>query len=103
MDRIHILNPDPWPKAKHNKRRLIQPRFADAAARALQDGASLRLATDHEDYARQMEAVMRDNTAFVQTFRAVGDEAPEGVTNWEVRFRKEGRTIHKFEYTRKLR
>ena len=100
---LHVYFPDPWPKARHNKRRLIQAPFAVEAARILRDGGLVRLATDHEDYAVQMEQVFRDDPQFAQTFRAIGDEAPEGVTNWEVKFRREGRTIHKFEFTRKPR
>jgi tRNA (guanine-N7-)-methyltransferase len=97
---LHIYFPDPWPKAKHNKRRLIQPPFAIDAARILKPGGLVKLATDHEDYAVQMEQVFRQNADFKQTFRAVGDEAPEGVTNWEQKFRAEGRTMHKFEFLR---
>jgi tRNA (guanine-N7-)-methyltransferase len=97
---LHIYFPDPWPKARHNKRRLVQPPFARACAKALADGAIVYLATDHADYAAQMQAVFDADPDFEQTRRAAGEEAPEGPTNWEVRFRREGRTIYKFEYTR---
>lgn len=100
IDALHIYFPDPWPKAKQVKRRLIQPPFARVAARALKDGASLLLATDHEDYARQMEAVFRADPDFEQVSRAIGDDAPEGITNWEVKFRQQGRTMHKFQFVR---
>lgn len=97
---LHIYFPDPWPKARHNKRRLIQPPFVREVARVLKDNAMVYLATDHADYAEQMEAVFLADRDFEQTFRAIGDEAPEGVTNWEVKFRREGRIIHKFEFRR---
>jgi tRNA (guanine-N7-)-methyltransferase len=100
---LHVYFPDPWPKARHLKRRLIQPWFAREAARVLNDGALVRLATDHPDYATQMEDVFNADPDFEQTFRAVGDDAPEGVTNWEVKFRAQGRVIHKFAYRRKAR
>lgn len=100
IDVLHVYFPDPWPKARHNKRRLIQPPFAREAARILVNGGRVKLATDHEDYAVQMERVFKADPDFRQTFRAIGDEAPEGVTNWEVKFRREGRTIHKFEFER---
>ncbi len=48
--RAFVLFPDPWPKARHRKRRLIAPPFLDAIARVLQPGAVLRLATDDPDY-----------------------------------------------------
>ena len=98
---LHIYFPDPWPKARHHKRRLVQPPFVEAAAQILKPGAPVHLATDHEEYAEQIEAVFDNPPMFEKVSRAIGDDAPEGVTNWEVRFRAEGRTIHKFVYTRR--
>ena len=61
VDRLVILFPDPWPKTRHHKRRLVQPRFLDAAARILKPGAQVRFATDWADYAeRALEAFLRD-------------------------------------------
>ena len=51
LDRIMILFPDPWHKARHNKRRLIQPEFAAELARVLKAGGRLRFVTDWKDYA----------------------------------------------------
>lgn len=51
LDRVFILFPDPWHKARHNKRRLIQPEFIEDLARVIKPGASLRFATDWADYA----------------------------------------------------
>lgn len=51
LDRIFILFPDPWPKSRHHKRRLIQPDFLDEAARALKPGGRFRFATDVRHYA----------------------------------------------------
>lgn len=51
LDRIMILFPDPWHKARHNKRRLIQPEFAAELARVLKPGGRLRFVTDWKDYA----------------------------------------------------
>jgi tRNA (guanine-N7-)-methyltransferase len=51
IDRLYILFPDPWPKTRHKKRRLIQPDFIAEAARVLKPGARLRFATDWADYA----------------------------------------------------
>lgn len=55
---IHIFFPDPWPKKRHHKRRLIQPEFVKLLASRLKEGAYLHLATDWEDYAQQMLAVL---------------------------------------------
>jgi hypothetical protein len=48
-----------------------------------------------------MEQVFREHAEFKPGLRAVGENAPPGVTNWEVKFRAEGRTMHKFEFVRR--
>ena len=58
LDEILILFPDPWPKKRHHKRRLIQPAFAALLARRLKSGGVLRLATDWEPYAEEMLATL---------------------------------------------
>jgi len=55
---IHLFFPDPWPKKRHHKRRLVQPAFAALAARKLAPGAILHAATDWQDYAEKMLAVL---------------------------------------------
>ena len=55
---IHVYFPDPWPKKRHHKRRLIQPEFVALLARKLAPGAYLHCATDWEDYALQMLEVL---------------------------------------------
>ena len=52
--------PDPWPKTRHHKRRLVTPAFARLAASRLVEGGSWRLATDWADYAEQMRVVLDD-------------------------------------------
>jgi tRNA (guanine-N7-)-methyltransferase len=54
LDEILILFPDPWPKKRHHKRRLIQPAFVALLAERLRSGGALRLATDWEAYAAEM-------------------------------------------------
>tara|TARA_Y100000052_G_scaffold22006_1_gene22503 strand:+ start:104479 stop:105111 length:633 start_codon:yes stop_codon:yes gene_type:complete len=51
LDRVFILFPDPWPKRRQQKRRLIQPSFLDELAQAMAPGAKLRFATDVKSYA----------------------------------------------------
>ena len=55
---IHIFFPDPWPKARHHKRRLIQPEFVAMLAQRLSDDAYLHCATDWQNYAEQMLQVL---------------------------------------------
>jgi tRNA (guanine-N7-)-methyltransferase len=54
---IHLFFPDPWPKKRHHKRRLVQPEFAALAARKLVPGGTLHAATDWPDYADHMNEV----------------------------------------------
>jgi tRNA (guanine-N7-)-methyltransferase len=54
---MHLFFPDPWPKKRHHKRRLVQPAFAALAARKLAPGGYLHAATDWPEYAEQMLAV----------------------------------------------
>ena len=58
LDGVHIFFADPWPKARHHKRRLIQPDFIHLLASRLKSGARIHLATDWEDYAQHMLQVL---------------------------------------------
>ena len=58
LDGVHIFFPDPWHKARHHKRRLIQPPFVQRLARHIKPGGYLHLATDWEPYAEQMLEVL---------------------------------------------
>jgi len=64
---IHLFFPDPWPKKRHHKRRLVQPAFAALAARKLASGGYLHAATDWRDYAMQMLEVLSAETLIENT------------------------------------
>jgi len=55
---IHLYFPDPWPKRRHHKRRIVQPAFIDLVASRLQAGGVFHMATDWEDYAHSAMAVL---------------------------------------------
>jgi tRNA (guanine-N7-)-methyltransferase len=61
---LHLFFPDPWPKKRHHKRRLVQPPFAALAARKLAPGGYFHAATDWPDYATQMDEVFSSNSSF---------------------------------------
>jgi tRNA (guanine-N7-)-methyltransferase len=64
---VHIFFPDPWPKARHHKRRLIQPPFVALLCRHLKPGGYIHAATDWQDYAEQILAVFADQSQLVNT------------------------------------
>jgi len=71
IDRAFILFPDPWPKTRHRKRRLVQPEFVTELARIMKPGTRLRFATDWADYAnRALADVTRDGRFAWQAARA---------------------------------
>ncbi|GLU30445.1 tRNA (guanosine(46)-N7)-methyltransferase TrmB [Trinickia caryophylli] len=67
LDGVHIFFPDPWHKARHHKRRLIQPPFVALLASRLKPGAYLHCATDWQNYAEQMLEVLGAETALENT------------------------------------
>jgi tRNA (guanine-N7-)-methyltransferase len=83
---VHIYFPDPWPKKRHQKRRLIQAGFLEQVERILVPGGRLKLVTDHEDYFRQMEEVVG-----ASRLKKVEYVAGEVGTNFERKYIKEGR------------
>lgn len=73
VDRLFVLFPDPWPKTRHHKRRVINSETLDVMARILSDGAELRLATDHMGYCRWMIEHLARHPAFVWLAQGPGD------------------------------
>ncbi len=67
LDGIRVFFPDPWPKKRHHKRRLIQPEFLTLAASRMKPGALLHCATDWEPYAEQMLEVLTAHPDFENT------------------------------------
>ena len=78
VDRVYILFPDPWQKARHNKRRLLQPAFLAELMRVLKPGGRLRFVTDWQDYADQSRDLL-DATKGLTRVPDVGDD-PEDRT-----------------------
>ena len=67
LDGAHVFFPDPWPKKRHHKRRLIQPPFAALLVSRIKAGAYVHVATDWQDYAQQIMAVLSANPLLVNT------------------------------------
>lgn len=79
IDRAFILFPDPWPKARHQKRRIIQPNFLDDLARVMKPGGRVRFATDVRSYADEALERFLAHPAFEWTATSAEDwqAAPE--------------------------
>ncbi|HXF80035.1 MAG TPA: tRNA (guanosine(46)-N7)-methyltransferase TrmB [Usitatibacter sp.] len=100
---IHVFFPDPWPKKRHHKRRLLQPAFVGLAATRLAPSGIIHVATDWEEYAQQVLAVLADTPILENTaegfaprpawrpqtkFERRGTALGHGV--WDIIFRRRG-------------
>ncbi len=88
---LHIYFPDPWPKARHVKRRLLRPEFADLVASRLRPGGRLHVATDWDSYAAQALSVLEAHPAYEVVS---GERGTRPVTRFEARGLEAGRTVH---------
>lgn len=93
---LHVYFPDPWPKTRHNKRRLIQESFMREIERILIPGGRLQVVTDHKDYFEQIDAVVKASKLTVVEYNRPGG-AGEGEfvgTNFERKYMREGRPFY---------
>ena len=88
LERIFVLFPDPWPKARHRKRRLINQASVARLSDLLVDGGELRLATDIEDYALDMKQALEDREDLEWSHHRPSDWPS---TRYEAKARAEGR------------
>jgi|APGre2960657505_1045072.scaffolds.fasta_scaffold02986_8 tRNA (guanine-N7-)-methyltransferase len=95
-DALHIYFPDPWPKRKHRKNRLINEAFTEIAARALQPGGTVYLRTDDLDYFQQMTVVFGASSKFQLTETSV--ELQAVVTDFERGFLARGVQTNRAAY-----
>ncbi len=102
---VHVYFPDPWPKARHNRRRLVQPAFLDHVARVLLSGGRLQIVTDHPDYGEHIASVLADHDGPLQEAKyrpAAGAREGELVgTNFERKYIPEGRKFRAFARVKK--
>lgn len=95
--------PDPWPKKRHHRRRLVQPEFVEQLSRVLEPHAILHISTDHQGYAEWIHGVMSKAPGF----RNLHAPAPRSETRplrpetaYEAEWIAEGRSIAYFDYVR---
>ncbi|WP_297527334.1 tRNA (guanosine(46)-N7)-methyltransferase TrmB [Thiohalobacter sp.] len=92
LDWVLLFFPDPWPKKRHHKRRILQPAFIDLVGRKLRPGGRFHMATDWEDYARQMLETMDAAPGFRNT-AGRGRFAPGPGDRPETKFERRGRRL----------
>ena len=90
---VHVWFPDPWHKARHNKRRLIQPAFVATLASRLAAGGYLHCATDWEEYAVQMLDVLAADASLVNTADGYATAANPLVTRPVTKFETRGKRL----------
>ena len=93
---LHIYFPDPWPKSRHHKRRLIQDPFMRQIERVLVPGGRLQVVTDHQQYFEQIEQVVKNSKLTIIEYNRP-ESASEGEfvgTNFERKYRREGRPFY---------
>lgn len=92
LDRLHLFFPDPWPKKRHHKRRIVQPAFLALVARTLKPSGILHLATDWKNYAEQMLDVI-DHSARFRNLAGPGRFSQRPVERPETKFERRGRKL----------
>jgi tRNA (guanine-N7-)-methyltransferase len=101
VEELWINCPDPWPKKRHLRRRLVQAPLLALAARALAPGALLHLSTDHEGYRDWIAEVLAGQSALANAHAPaawVGERPARRETAYEAEWRAEGRTMAYFDY-----
>jgi tRNA (guanine-N7-)-methyltransferase len=107
VDEVRIFFPDPWPKKRHHKRRLIQPEFINDLTRVLKPLSLLRIATDWAPYAAWIRECLQSQTGLqmqIDHVRAAASEATIEIarqsTNFEKRGERLGHDIHDLVYVK---
>lgn len=107
IERVFLLFPDPWPKARHHKRRFVSSENVDALARILVDDGRLYVATDHGGYCRWILAHLVAHPGFTWTARSARDwRAPPPDwpgTRYEAKARRQGRPSTYLTFARAAR
>lgn len=95
---VHVYHPDPWPKARHQKRRLFDPETLDLVLGALEPGGTLYFATDHLDYGETVIEILGGEPGLaIRRHDAGWPGGPR--TNYEAKYVAEGRPILRLEVT----
>lgn len=102
LGRLYLMFPDPWPKARHAKRRFVHPATLPVVARALRPGAEWRIASDDPTYQAWVEEVLLSGQPFFALASEARGERPAGwfPTRYEAKAIREGRTPRYWTFRR---
>ncbi len=101
LDTVYLFFPDPWPKKRHQKRRLIQPNFINLLAQRIKPNGKLHLATDWENYAQHMLSVLEASLEFTNHTNTFSPRPPERpLTKFEQRGLRLGHKVWDLLYRR---
>lgn len=92
LDGVYLFFPDPWPKRRHHKRRIVQPVFAELLAEKLKGGGVLHMATDWQEYASHMMAVLSETLNFANV-AGEGQYSPRPDYRPLTKFEKRGQRL----------
>ena len=103
LDEVLLYFPDPWPKKRHHKRRIVQPAFVALVADRLKPGGLFRLATDWEPYAAWMLEVLNASPEFANAAPGGGcvERHDRAATRFERRGRRLGHRVFDFEFRKR--
>lgn len=108
LSAVHVYHPDPWPKARHHKRRLFRPAVVERLVDILVDGGMLAVQTDHAEYFAVIHGLLEARSELEQVLRVnsdSGDDSAAGTvaTNYQIKYHRAGRPIHRVVYRRRSR
>jgi tRNA (guanine-N7-)-methyltransferase len=92
VETFYLLFPDPWPKRRHHRRRIVTREFLDSSHVALAENGLFYIATDHTDYFRQIERLIQSHFLFVN---ARLEDTALPLTRFERRFRAQGALVYR--------
>ena len=101
---LHVYHPDPWPKRRHHKRRLLQRPFVDAAVACLVPGGRWAVQTDHAGYFGTIQELLRGHSELTEIpfdDPDFGIAAARVETNYEIKYLREGREMYQIAVRRK--
>ncbi|MCB0271665.1 MAG: tRNA (guanosine(46)-N7)-methyltransferase TrmB [Bdellovibrionales bacterium] len=99
IDEIHVLFPDPWPKRRHHKHRILQKAYLELFHQKMVRGGQIHITSDHKEY---FDAAMKEFSQLHSSlFEIIPKTEDRFKTNYQIKYEKEGRPIYFFQANKK--